>query len=66
MKLPLRESLEAGEAPLEEPLGEDPRGEEPFGELPLGDLPLGGETPLRKTSSCAGSGTEAKRAAVKT
>ena len=61
VKLPLREFREAGEAPLELAVGEDP-----LGEPPLGERPLGGETPLRKTSFSAGSGTEAKRAEVKT
>ena len=61
VKLPLREFLEAGDAPLELPLGEEPRGEPP-----LGERPLRGEAPLKNTSFSAGSGTEAKRAEVKT
>ena len=61
MKLPRREFLEAGEAPLELPFGDEPLGEPPFGERPLG-----GDTPLKNTSFSAGSGTEAKRAEVKT
>lgn len=61
MKLPLREFLEAGEAPRDPPFGDPPRGEDP-----LGDRPRGEEAPLRKTSLSAGSGVEAKRADVNT
>ena len=64
VKLPrreFRETREAGDAPLELPLGDEPLGEPPFGERPRG-----GDVPLRKTSLSAGSGTEAKRAEVNT
>jgi len=70
VKLPLREILEAGEAPLDPPFGDPPLdppfGDPPRGEGPLGDRPRGEDAPRRKTSLSAGSGMEANRAEVNT